>query len=198
MSLEAAFSPLDFPAIAGERTDERASIRGHAAGYAAGRKQVEEELAVLREAIELDGRRRSEAARTEVQLALDALARSAEEFRRRELPLLQHLDAAITAAALEIAEVIVGRELDSTEGSARVALGRVTQEAGPGTSIVRLNPEDIAVIAEEAAPGAGVDLVPDSALERGDAIIELSEGSIDARVARSIERARAALRGGAM
>ena len=193
MSREAAFSPLDFPSLPTAGGDTRENIRGHAAGYAAGRKQVEAELAALREAIELDGERRRERDRTEVQRALDALVRSAAEFRARELPTLRSVDAAIAAAAIELAEAIVGRELSRADDSARAALERAMHDTAPAGSAVRLNPHDIAVIEASGAPTADLELVPDATIARGDAIVQTVDGSIDARVSSSIARARAAL-----
>lgn len=193
MSIEAAFSPYDFPALPGEPGDDRAAIRGHAAGYAAGRKQVERELEALRESIEREGTTRARQGSIEVQLALDALAVSAAEFRRRELPVLLAVESAIASAAIELAEAIIGRELSAKEDAARAAVERALGEAGSAGSAIRLNPEDIAVIAAGGRLEPGIDLVPDPSLERGDAIVDVASGTIDARIASSIARAKAAL-----
>ena len=190
---DAAFSPYDFPALPSEQNDERASMRGHAAGYAAGRKQVEKELEALREAIEVEGTRRARQGSAEVQHALEALARSAADFQRRQLPVLQDVEASIANAAIELAEAIIGRELSATADSARAAVERAVHEAGPTGAAIRLNPQDVAVIAAGGALESGLQLVADPSIERGDAVIDVANGSIDARIASSIARARAAL-----
>lgn len=195
MSIDAGFSPYSFPALPGEM-DDRANARGHAAGYAAGRRQVERELEALRAAIEQEGTRRAQQGSAEVQLALDALSRSAAEFRQRELPVLSAVETSIANAAIELAEAIIGRELSGGDASARAALERAVHEAGAVGTAVRLNPEDIAIITAAGAP-EGVDLVPDPGIARGDAVVDVAHGSIDARIANSIARARAALEGGA-
>jgi len=192
MSLE-AFSPIDFPALPDGRGDDRAEMRGHAAGYAAGRKQVERELEALKQVIAEDGHREVERLRSEVQLALDALARSAEEYRRRELPMLTSLDTAIASAAMELAEVIVGHELSEAEDSARAAMERAVQEGGETVSSIRMHPEDIAIVSAEATARPAIQLVPDPSLRRGDAMVDVADGLIDARVSASLARARAAL-----
>ena len=200
MSTESAFSPLAFPALAGHGSaaaEERSSIRGHAAGYAAGRKNAEAEIAALRESLRTEGARAADAARAELRSAIDALVNAAADFRARQVPVLQSVDASIAAAALDLAEAIVGRELETGDGSARAALDRASGEAVPAGSVVRLNPQDIAVIAAEGTTWAGLELVPDFSLERGDAVVELLHGSIDARVSASLQRARAALAEGA-
>jgi len=192
MSAEQAFSPLAFPALPGQGNHERDSIRGHAAGYAAGRKQAEAEAAVLREQISAEAARATALATAELRAANDALARAAAEFRSRQAPVLASVDASIAAAAIELAEAIVGHELSSGDGSARAAIERASAEAVPAGSVVRLNPHDIRVIeAEGGAPG--VELVPDHSLQRGDAVVDLAHGSIDARVSASLARAKAVL-----
>lgn len=198
MSSEAAFSPYDFPAMPSDRNDERATMRGHAAGYAAGRKQVERELEALREAIELDGSRRAQQGNAEVQSALDALSRSAAEFRQRELPTLHAVETAIASAAIELAEAIIGRELSAADDSARAAVERAVHEAGPTGSAIRLNPEDVAVIAAGGGLESGLNLVADPGIRRGDAVVDVANGSIDARISSSLARAKAALEDGAL
>lgn len=198
MSTEQAFSPLSFPALPGQaKSDERDAIRGHAAGYAAGRKQAEAELAGLRERLESEAAEASEAARARIGSALEALARAASDFRSRQAPVLQSVDASIASAAIELAEAIVGHELSTAGGSARAALDRASVEAVPAGSIVRLNPQDIAVIVAEGGAQPGLELVTDYSLERGDAVVDLQHGSLDARVSASLQRARAALTEGA-
>ncbi|MBN9239745.1 MAG: hypothetical protein BGO97_08600 [Micrococcales bacterium 70-64] len=200
MSPEPAFAPLSFPALPGQADSaavERESIRGHAAGYAAGRRQADAEIAELRESLRAEAAHVRSAARAEIQAALDALDRAAAEFRSRQIPALLSVDASIAAAALELAETIVGRELATGEGSARAALERASLEPIPAGSTVRLNPQDIAVIVADGAPSAGLELVPDFSLERGDAVVDLAHGTLDARVSASLQRARTALAEGA-
>jgi flagellar biosynthesis/type III secretory pathway protein FliH len=55
----------------------------------------------------------------------------------------------------------------------------------------------MAVIVADGAPRAGLELVSDFTLERGDAVVDLAHGTLDARVGASLQRARAALAEGA-
>jgi len=193
MSTEPAFSPLSFPALPGQRGDERDSIRGHAAGYAAGRKRAEAELDSLRESIRADAAAAAELSRERVGAALEALARAADDYRAREVPALASVDASLAAAAMELAEAIVGYELGSAGGSARAALEHATSDDVPAGAVVRLSPQDIQVITAEGAAQPGLELVADFSLQPGDAIVELAHGTLDARVAGSLARAKAAL-----
>jgi flagellar assembly protein FliH len=194
LSIDAAFAPLNFPAV-GRRTDDDASVRGHAAGYAAGRKKAEQELDELRTALALDAQSRSESAAADLRLAVAALERSAELLRAHEVPALESVDAAIAAAAFELAEAIVGYELSAAPGSARAALARATDAVPVAVTRIRLNPEDSALIALHEL-GAGVVVVDDPSVERGGAILDIEHGSIDARVSTALARAKAALAGG--
>jgi flagellar assembly protein FliH len=193
MSSDAAFSPIAFPALPGRGTDERDSIRGHAAGYAAGRKQAEKEVAALRESIRAEAARAAELASAQLRSALDALARAAADLRARQAPVLQSVDASIAAAAIELAEAVVGHELATADGSARAALERASGAEVPVGTVVRVSPQDIALIAAQAGDQPGIELVADDGLQPGDAVVELAHGSIDARVSASLARAKAAL-----
>ncbi|MBX3099298.1 MAG: hypothetical protein KF761_06920 [Salinibacterium sp.] len=193
MPTEPAFAPLSFPAIPGQGGGERDSIRGHAAGYAAGRKQADAEIAELRDSLTREAAEAAERARDQIGSALEALARAAEDYRARQVPVLQSIDASIASAAMELAEVIVGHELATGDGSARTALERATTDAVPAGSVVRLNPQDVAIILADGRTSPGVEIVADYSLDPGDAVIDLSHGSIDARVSASLQRARAAL-----
>lgn len=190
MSPEAAFAPLSFPALPGQPVDERDSIRGHAAGYAAGRKQAEAELASLRAALQEEAAQAASLGTARLGSALEALARAADDLRSRQAPALSSVDVSIAAAALELAEAIVGYELQGS--SAKAALERATVEAVPEGTVVRLNPLDAQLIAAEGT-ASGVQLVADPTLDPGDAVVELVDGALDARVAQSLTRAKAVL-----
>ncbi len=200
MSLEFAFSPLSYPAVASSIPDEvhdRATVRGHAAGYAAGRAQAEAEIESLRGSIETERIAWAEQARVELDLALRSLSEAAAQLRERELPLLASVDAALAGAAIELAEAIVGHELAETGVGAPAALRRALAQAGnePATA-VRLHPADLEVIRTAGGPFAELPLVPDPTLARGDAVVELAHGFVDARIGATLARLRATLREG--
>lgn len=61
---------------------------------------------------------------------------------------------------------------------------------------VRLHPADVAVLkAVGMSEAAGVDLVPDASLARGDAMAQYPDGWLDARIGTALARARAVLLG---
>jgi flagellar assembly protein FliH len=190
-----AFSPFSFPAMPDARADERASIRGHAAGYAAGREHAERELESLRAELARENAAAAAADRAELDSALRALDRAASEFREAQAPVLRAADQALAAAAIELAETILGRELATGKTGARAALARALGSGDSMLSTIRMNPLDIDAIAWADYPGLSV--VPDSSLVRGDAVAEGMHGSVDARIGTALARARAVLEGGA-
>lgn len=200
MSIEFAFSPVSYPAVTTDASDaqsDRAAVRGHAAGYAAGRQQADQEMAELRTSIEAERTAWADSARAELNSALRSLAEAAAQLRARELPLLAEVDRSLAEAAIELAEVIVGHELSDADGAARSAVRRALAQAGdePATA-VRLHPADLEVIRAEGGEFAALPLRPDPSLARGDAIVELAHGMIDARIGSTLARMRAALREG--
>lgn len=170
--------------------------RGHAAGYAAGLRLAAAETSAReaeREAA-LVAALAAERARTDRGVAaLDAAARA---LATRTAPALSSVDELLVAAALTLAEAVVGSELADGPRAARAALSRAL--SGPDASAVvsvRLHPDDLTVLATAFdRTGAGtVALVPDPGLDRGDAVAVYPDGELDARVASSLERARAAV-----
>ena len=197
MSIEASFSPVSYPALrnnAQAKIELQSRTSGHTAGYAAGLQAAAADMAAqtarhevaLAEAL-ADGQARIDA-------ALAVLAAAAEALTRRTVPVITEAQDAIAATAVELAEAIIGRELDSAETSSRSALQRALADVDPAlVLVVRMNPEDLASLDEDTILGAGVTLTADAALGRGDAVSEFADGYLDARVSSALERARAAI-----
>jgi flagellar assembly protein FliH len=111
---------------------------------------------------------------------------------------MAEVSAAAAAAAVALTETLLGRAQDDAAPFARAALGRAL--AAAGTEVVqrvRMNPDDLALVADAVAAADGIEFVADPALGRGDAMAELQHGLIDARLTSALDRARAALLGGA-
>ncbi|MCM3661963.1 flagellar assembly protein FliH [Georgenia satyanarayanai] len=204
MSLEVTHTGPVFTPLHASRPEAASVAAGYSSGYTAGwsagaraaaqdaeeqRRRGAEELAV-----------RAQQAATAAQEALGVLAQAAEAARRRSAPVLTEAQDALTRAAVDLAETVLGSELRDGDASARSALRRALSVRDEGLVRVRLNPEDLAHLA--ATLGAlpielhlpdGVELVPDPTLGRGDALSELEEGYLDARVDAALSRVRDAL-----
>jgi flagellar assembly protein FliH len=169
--------------------------RGHAAGYAAGLRQAVT-VAAARDAqrsAEHEAVLAGERARTDRALAvLDAAAQALEH---RSAPVLADADTQLAAAALSLAEAVVGRELSDAPAGARAALARALSAPDSAAVVsVRLNPDDLAVLGDDAARSR-VTLVADPRLDRGDAVAVYPDGELDARIASALGRVAAALTG---
>ena len=201
-------SPLSAPPSADARA---AAAAGRASGYAAGWAQGSAAAAVregeLRSQLEAQAQAQREQLTARVQAALAALEVAAEEMRQRTAPAVQDACDLLAATAVELAEVVVGREVADDPERGRTALQRALAAAPEHDQVVvRLNPDDLAVLkrtgepADELLAGGtrrGLELLPDPALAAGDALADFPGGQVDARISTALERMRSSLRSGA-
>jgi flagellar assembly protein FliH len=193
--LSEPFVAVAFPAVTAQGWSAASEAAGRAAGYVAGRRAAEAEIAELRAAAEaeLAEQRRTAAARLESAMSL--LGAAADGFVSHALPRLGAIDDALLAAAVEIAEAILQHELRD-ETAAAVGAARRALDLGDPADLrrIRMHPADLEIVR-----GIGelpVEGVPDPDLARGDAIAELAHGSVDARLGSAVARVRAALLAG--
>lgn len=199
MSVDIAFSELRYPTIATaglEEETERARIRGHAAGYAEGLRSAEAEAAADAARARVEREALREDAVTALTAAVDALGTASRRFDASSAPVLAAADDALLSTAIELAEAIIGIELANGETSARAAIARAfsTIEEDAITA-VRLSPVDLAVIGAHGIVVPEVRLVSDPTLSPGDAVVELADGRIDARIGSALARVRAEIGG---
>ncbi|MGN6324946.1 FliH/SctL family protein [Pseudolysinimonas sp.] len=187
-----AFALVAFPSLTPDRPSAEAEAAGRAAGYAAGRRAAEAELAQLRARAETEAADGAAAARARIEAALTLLGTAADEFAQRSVPVLDAFDEALLAAAVQIAEAILQRELADETAAALGAVRRAMAVGDPAElRRVRLHPADLAMLT-----GLGelpVEVLADPSIARGDAVADLARGSIDARLGTAVERVRAAL-----
>jgi len=189
--LSDVFSTVSFPSLTPDRPSAGAEAAGRAAGYAAGRRAAEAELAELRTQAELEAAGSRAAARGRIEGALTLLGTAADEFATRAVPVLDAFDEALLAAAVQIAEAILQRELADDTAAALGAVRRAMAVSDPAElRRVRLHPADLELLAGLDLP---VEVVADASIAHGDAIADLAHGSIDARLGTAVDRVRAAL-----
>jgi len=187
--------------VAGPAAPEGGRPAGYAAGYAAGWAQGAA-AAAERAQTALDAemaRLREEEARhrASVQLALAAVLRAATDLEGRDAPALAELTDALARTGLELATAVVGAEVRTGAG-ARAALLRALAPCPPTGSVsVHLHPADLVEVRRAGEVPAGVELVADPSLGRGDALAQHPGGSVDARLGQALERAADVLLGGA-
>lgn len=186
--------PITFPRLgpaSGQAVDDIAFARGHAAGYASGLALAHAELDERRVAAEAEfaaSRVRADAA---VQQRLRVLDSAVHALDARVAPVLAEARGRILDTAFSIAEMIVGHALEDQAASARAAIARALQGTeGDEVRAVHLHPADIALLTQEERVRPDVVLVADASLDRGDAVTQLTDGTIDARLSTALDRVR--------
>ena len=216
------FSALVFPTLAdagarGSQGEDRTRIerqwqaRGHAAGYTEGLRAAAVAVDARVARLEADHAELMRAAGEHRDRTLAGLTAAVRALEARTVPVLHDVEDTLLDAAIDLAEAIIGHALADQAAAVRAALGRAGAAAAlppTGTTAshttshtashtVRLNPHDLAALDVAAVAQAGVTLVADASLSRGDAVSEFPDGYLDARIGSALQRARAALAGGA-
>lgn len=193
-----ALVPVTFPRLgpaSGQAVDDIAFARGHAAGYAYGLSLARVELAERKAAADAEteeARLQAEAAAAQRLRVLDAATRALDA---RTAPVLAEATGLILHTAFSIAEELVGYSLEDGPSSARAAVARALQgTAGEEVRAVRLHPADLALLEADEVVRPGLVLVADASLGRGDAVTDLPQGTIDARLGTALARVRSVLR----
>lgn len=193
-----AFVPVVYPQVGGEKGPGLAAerARGYADGYAEGLRRA----AATLELTDAERRRAAgEALATgdrRLDQAVAALGRAVAEVNAVSAPVIDEADAILVAAALDLAEAVVGRELADGRVAAEEALRRALAELPRDrAATVLLHPADLAVVSAAVVP-PGVELEADPTARPGDAIVRFDDGWLDARIGTALARAREILTGG--
>ncbi|MEW6243670.1 MAG: FliH/SctL family protein [Bacillota bacterium] len=142
------------------------------------------------------------AARAEAERILHEAEREVEEAKRIASDIYSEYEPMIIELAVHIAERIIRTEMaQRPEVVLAMARAAVSKLRGEGRLVVRVNPRDTVLMEEarlelkaEAPHVVELSVEEDPSLETGDFMLESSRGSVDARIARQIERVVDALR----
>jgi len=205
---------IAFPALGGTATRDRsaaADVRGHAAGYTAGLRAAQADTDALRARLEAEHAARLAALQADTARRVQVLDAATNALLSHVAPVLADAEESVVAAALELAEAVVGdvvRASRQEEQGASDATRQSGREARPTTGAeatvrralasvdrtialaVRVSPADAARVADLDLP---VPVVGDPALRDGDAVVDLPHGLLDARIDAALDRARSAL-----
>lgn len=193
-----AFPALDAPGrddLPTQRAGASAHAAGFAAGFAAGARAASRAAAqaqVLADERRLADEHRRAAEHAAALAALDAAVRGA---RSQTAPVLAEAQATLQRCALELATAVLGVELSDGPTGAVAALARVAA-ADVEPVAIRLHPDDLRALGPDPQLPEGARLVADPSLARGDAVADLPDGWLDARISSALERARTALETG--
>ncbi|MCL2467402.1 MAG: FliH/SctL family protein [Micrococcales bacterium] len=188
---EARFVPLVEPE---DRTSvmsshEQARAAGFAAGFAAGSREAAKTAAAEAEAAHQRAEQAEAVRSDEHAQAMATLAGAVRAVRSARLPVLDDAQDQLYAAAVELAEAVLGVELRDAPTAARAVLARAGSAGLCGDVVVRMNPRDADVV---VAP-EGMRIVADPSLSHGDGVVEHGDGELDARIATALDRARTVL-----
>jgi len=168
----------------GNRLDD-AFRAGHDAGFAAGQAAARAEM----EQSELDGRSR-------VDAALASLSRSVESTRHSFERRRAELEESIPQLVFDVLVALVGVESALSVDPGRQAIARaLALDTGSTHANIRLHPDDVATLGElaELESGRTLTVIADSAVERGGALVDIGETTIDSQLSAALDRVRAVL-----
>lgn len=188
-----AYPVLDSPSAAAERS--RGFNQGHSAGYAAGLKKAAAEAGEAQAAFAAEREEFLARSARELAAQISLLETVTARAAAAAVPVLADAELSLAEAGLNLAETVLGTELSNAHTAARSALGRAFPSGEPVPPLsVRLNPADVRLLAG-TTPAAGLVLVEDPNLQRGDAVATYPDGMIDARISTALDRARTILEG---
>lgn len=205
VSMEQEFAQMAFPQLrkAEPEVREDGYVHGHAAGYTAGLRAAEAERVRRVEELETEFAARRDQQQREVRQLIGLLHAAVEALNARCLPTVEAAEETLVAAAVELAEAILGYELADRSKAACAALDRaLSGSKGLDVVTIRMNPADISILERGASDGVGLAaepgrtaavLTPDSSLDRGDALAELPQGFLDAKIGTALARVKNAL-----
>ena len=205
---------MTFPVITGTSDRDRAAsadVRGHAAGYAAGLRAAQAETDALRVRLEAEHAARVASMHADTARRIAVLDAATTAMLSQVTPVLDAAEQSVAAAALDLAEAVVGYAIRASRPSdadpagpadahgleARGASGAEATVLRALASIDRTVAVAIRLSVGDAARVADLDLpvpvVADASLADGDAVVDLPDGLVDARIATALGRARTAL-----
>jgi flagellar assembly protein FliH len=184
-----------------EQARDQARAVGYAQGWSQGSQKAAEaaatELAAARAGLELS----LAAQQQQVDSAVQALRSAAAELGQATLRVTDQIEDQILAAAVELAEALLGRELRDPDVAAPAALARILRLAPASEPVtVWLNPADYDTLtgskgtaligSVEGASGRSITFETDPGLRAGDAVARCASTTIDARLAEGVARLR--------
>lgn len=172
----------------------RARMQGHALGYAEGMREAarREEADAARAAAERRDALAADAAAAAA--ARTALEQAAASLRDRTAMIADLAEEKIWTLAIDVAEAVLGRELSDPVHAARTGLARAEHVlAGAADAVVILSTADVETLDRLGERPAGIAIESSPSLSSGDAVVHLTDGDVDLRVAHALARARAAL-----
>lgn len=194
------------PADLLDRSRASAEAIGYANGWARGVREAKTAMAAQAAAAQAEIERGRSVAAQQVTTALTGLAAAAAALEASAAAEAEELEPALIAAAVTIAEALVGHQLRDIDAATRAAVARTVRLAPRDEpTTIRINPTAYAALGEiglaellagvNGASGRELTVEPDDTLGIGDATARHGATTIDGRLAAGIERIRQELAG---
>lgn len=179
---ELPVEPAGGARVDGPAAREAAARAGFEAGFAEGLRAGRQQAV-------------ADAAATAAQVAtlVRQLGGAVQDLAARTAAELGAVEDAIVAGALDLAEAVIGREVDQRRAGPD-AVARALALAPRGVEVtLHVHPADVEIVEAGGLP-AGVTLVADATVGPGGCLALVGDCTIDARLGAALERAREALR----
>lgn len=184
-----------------EQARGQARAVGYAQGWSQGAREAADSGAAERAAAQADQESLLAAHRQRVDSAVQALHGAAAQLREATIIITDQITDQILAAAVELAEALLGRALRDPEVAAPAALARILGLAPDSEPVtVWLNPADYDTLtgpggaaligSVQGATGRAITFETDPGLQAGDALARCASTTIDARLAEGVARLR--------
>lgn len=122
---------------------------------------------------------------------LAALAHAAESYNDQRAFATAEIERLAVELALELTEVLLGRQLELMEPGADVVARALELRRGDDIVRVRMHPDDAALLDEHPHPD--IQIVADSVLAPGETVAESAGGLSDISIGAAVARVREAL-----
>jgi flagellar assembly protein FliH len=193
------------PADLLDRARAGAEAIGYAHGWSQGVREARQLMAAEQSMARAEQDRQAEAALHQINAIMTSLAAASAAIEAQAAESAEDDEPALIAAAVTIAEALVGHELRETTAATRDALARMLQLAPRDEpTIIRINAEVHAALGEAGvaellasitgASGRHIAVEPDDTLAVGDAFARFGSTTIDGRLSEGIRRIREQLR----
>ena len=132
----------------------------------------------------------------EANSSMAALEAAIERLRNAEEELRREIQKVFPGVAYILVEEILGREIRSIDDPGREAIIRALSiDATTDDAIVRMNPDDVKTLTDisDLKAHREIEVVIDTDIERGGAIVSVGKATLDARLSTALERVRKTL-----
>lgn len=177
-----------------EQARARAQAEGYAVGWAQGRREAAAEAERTAAQVADEAAAAAAAAQAEQASRITALTAALNQLQAAFDQLCDQVAEQATTLAWELTQTLVGHQLQLDSSTGVIARAMALVPEGAYTSL-RLHPTDMPTDADQLAEfdQHGIQLIPDTSLARGDALLENDTAAVDLRISTAMQRVQQVL-----